>query len=402
MTQPGTGSKTTGSSELAGAIDGICVITIRSQAAPQIATYELLQILSAFTEVSLITVILSEDSPIREEFRLTEISSKGTGWTLFTSITRFIINQIRMCIEIARHDEQVVLFYGPTAYILPVVFSRLIGRTVIIEPRGDVPLTLRLRWEEQVPAILARGAANIVRLLERINYSLADAVISYTPKMAIELGLDPSRDNVYTKGARHIDTDLFGVEIPYSQRNDIVGFVGRLETEKRIPILIDVAKHLAPDIGFVFVGDGTYREIVETELRSEIANGTVEVTGWIGHEEVSEQLNRFKLLVMPSQPTEGLPTTILESFACGTPVYATPVSGIPDVVRPGKTGFLMETVESTTIAEEIKRIIEHEDLELVSTQARDMVEKDFTFDSTVARYEEMFAHIIYTYHMSSG
>jgi glycosyltransferase involved in cell wall biosynthesis len=48
---------------------------------------------------------------------------------------------------------------------------------------------------------------------------------------------------------------------------------------------------------------------------------------------------------MPSAPTEGLPTTILEAMACGTPVYTTPVLGVLSVVRDGETGFLMTDID---------------------------------------------------------
>jgi len=44
---------------------------------------------------------------------------------------------------------------------------------------------------------------------------------------------------------------------------------------------------------------------------------------------------------MLSQPTEGLPTTIAESLACGTPVYATSVSGVPEIIKQGQTGYLI-------------------------------------------------------------
>jgi len=94
-------------------------------------------------------------------------------------------------------------------------------------------------------------------------------------------------------------------------------------------------------VTFRFVGDGGLKSWLEAELAAEIEQGAVETVGWVDHDEVPTELNRFRLLVLPSEPTEGLPTVILESLACGTPVYATPVSGVPDVVRDGETGFLM-------------------------------------------------------------
>jgi predicted Zn-dependent protease len=106
-----------------------------------------------------------------------------------------------------------------------------------------------------------------------------------------------------------------------------------------------------------------------------------------------DQLNRLRLLVMPSEPTEGLPTTILEAFACGTPVYATPVSGVPDVVVEGETGFLMTEDTPEAIAGRIEEIMGRDDLAAIGANARRLVEEEYDYEATVARYREMLTGI---------
>jgi glycosyltransferase involved in cell wall biosynthesis len=372
---------------------GVALVTFRSRETTQNATYELLAILSRITAVSLITVGLSDDSPIRDEYEVSEVSDEGTGRSIPTAAIRFLRNQFRVCRAIARSDEEVVLFFGATAYLLPTLFARLIGRTVVIEPRGDVPLTLRLQWEEQVPTPVARALASVVRGLERLDFHVADAIITYTPSMAGELNLEPFRKKLHTQGARHVPVDRFRPTTPYAERDRNVGFVGRLDVEKGIDELIEVARLLPDDVSFVFVGDGDYRDQLEAELADEIAAGSVEVTGWVDHDEVPVQLNRLKLLVMPSQPTEGLPSTILEAFACGTPVYATPVAGVPDVVRDGETGFSMTDLSAESIAADVESILARDDLEEISGNCRALLEAEYSFDATVDRYREMLADI---------
>jgi glycosyltransferase involved in cell wall biosynthesis len=219
-----------------------------------------------------------------------------------------------------------------------------------------------------------------------MGYRLADGIVTYTPAMASELGLDRHEAKLYTNGARYVDIDRFSPRTPYEERDRVVGYVGRLDEEKGIRTLAEVAKRLPKDVTFVFAGDGELHDWLESELSEEIKSGTVEMTGWVDHENVPEVLSRLRLLVLSSHPTEGLPTIILESFACGTPVYATPVSGVPDVVREGETGFLMEDVDRDTIQAEIEEIIHRDDLNQISRNTRKLIQTEYTFEAAVERY----------------
>lgn len=373
-------------------VDGVCVVTLRSEPTPQNATRDILAILAEITTVSLLTTTLAEDSPIHGRFDITEIDSAGSApGSVLTAAFRFVQNQLRLCLAIARQDAEVVWFFGATAYVLPVLTARLLGNTVVLQPRGDVPETLRLTWETTLPSPVARGLTGIVRTLEWTGIQLAHRVVVYSPGMARALGLDPASDTVSCLGSRFVDLDRFGRDRRMEERDPVVGFVGRLDVEKGIDVLADVAVRLAPDVEFVFVGDGEYSEDLERQLETEIASGNVEVAGWVDHEDVPAYLNRLQLLVMPSQPTEGLPTTIAEAFACGTPVFASPVSGIPDLVVEGETGFLLERRDAGWIAERIERILASDDLDAMSDRCVEIAEERYSFDAAVTRYETVLA-----------
>jgi glycosyltransferase involved in cell wall biosynthesis len=93
--------------------------------------------------------------------------------------------------------------------------------------------------------------------------------------------------------------------------------------------------------------------------------------------------------LLSSEPTEGLPTAILESFACGTPVYATPVSGVQDVVQPGVTGYLMAEQDPETLVTTIERAMESGALGGMSDACRRRAETEFSFEAAVGRYREI-------------
>ncbi|ELZ13899.1 group 1 glycosyl transferase [Halovivax asiaticus JCM 14624] len=369
---------------------GVCVVTHPLSDPGETATRTLLDVLSVHATVSLITADLPTESAMRDRYDVVELTEKGAGQSnAAVAAVRFVANQLRMCRELARTDEDIVLFFGATSYLLPILFARAIGKTVALEPRGDVPRSLRLNWERQFPAPLARALALPVRVLERIGYSAADAVIAYTPGMARELGLERDSDTLFTNGARYVDTDRFRPTTPFDERDRTVGFVGRLDQEKGIHTLIQVARELPDDVTFRFVGDGALREQVETALADEIERGSVVVTGWVDHDEVPRELNALRLLVMPSEPTEGLPTTILESLACGTPVYASPVSGVPDVVRDGETGLHMDDREGDVIADTIVSALDGGRLPRMSQDGRSLIVREYDFDAAVDRYGQI-------------
>lgn len=379
---------------MSGDLPSVCVVTHPLESAGENATRTLLEILSAVTSVSLITADLPSDSAIRNRHEVVELTEKGAGQSnVAIAAGRFVANQLRMCRAIARRDEEVVLFFGATAYLLPVLFARALGKTVVLEPRGDVPLTLRLSWEQRMPAILARLLVLPVVLLERASYRASDAIVTYTPNMATELGLDRYESKLYPTGARYVDTDQFDVETPFAERPKAVGFVGRLAEEKGIRTLAEVAKMLPEDVTFRFVGDGPLREWLENELADEIEAGQVECTGWVDHDRIPDELNRLRLVVMPSSPTEGLPTTILESMACGTPVYATPVSGVPDIVRDGETGLSMEDDSPEVIVQCIKTAREESTLNRMSSNARSLIKQQYSVAAAVERYKNIVERI---------
>ncbi len=373
--------------------EGVLVVTHPLAPASESHVESLLGILSAITSVALVTTNLSSESSIRKEYSVCEISGAGVGHSIAITAFRFLRNQFRMCRVIASRDEERVLFFGATAYLLPIAFARLVGKTVVLEPRGNVPLTLRLQWEQRVPSSVARGLAGLVWGLERIGYWLADGIVTYTPSMAEELGLTEYEKKLYPNGARYVDTEMFCPQTPFENRECVVGFIGRLDEEKGIRTLADVATQLPPEITFRFIGDGELRPWLEQELATEIEAGSVEIVGWVDHDEVPQELNELQLLVMPSHPTEGLPTVILESLACGTLVYATPVSGVPDIVREDETGFLMTEKRVDSIVTRLETIANRDDLSSISENGRQLIEDEYSFEGSVRRYRKILSKL---------
>jgi len=208
------------------AIGDVCVVTQPTAGALSTHAADLLRIIGAITEVSLMTTTLASREDIDPSVEVVTVGSASDGRSVLGDAVAFLRHQVGMARAIARREEQLVLFFGATAYLLPIAVARLAGKTVILEPRGDVPHSLFVRWRRRLPTPLAWLLSRAVGRLEQIGYQLADAIITYTPGMAASLGLTRYEEKLSPDGARFVDTEVF--------RPMTVSCVGRLVTEKRI------------------------------------------------------------------------------------------------------------------------------------------------------------------------
>ena len=158
--------------------------------------------------------------------------------------------------------------------------------------------------------------------------------------------------------------------------------------------LLESLKNMDRNIEVMIYGDGPLKNELNRTIQGNNLNDYVKLKGRIpSHDIVAFVLNNFKLLVLPSK-FEGLPTIILEAMACGTPVLATPVGSIPEVIKDGETGFIMENNSPECIAENIVRVLEYPDLDKVTKNARKLVEEKYTYEAAVGRYKEILKGLL--------
>jgi len=133
-------------------------------------------------------------------------------------------------------------------------------------------------------------------------------------------------------------------------------FLGRIDDRKGAFELLD-AYHALPDTTrasarIVFAGDGRVEDL--RRRAAEIGPG-VAVHSWLDREERDQLLAASDVLVLPSHH-EGVPMAILEAMANGLPVIATPVGGIPDVLRDGREGLLVEVGNRAALTTALARM----------------------------------------------
>ena len=92
-------------------------------------------------------------------------------------------------------------------------------------------------------------------------------------------------------------------------------------------------------------------------------------------------------IIAPDGQMEGLPVALIEALACGLPAVATRISGIPELIEDGRTGFLAEQGDVAALATALERALAGEPLELDSGRA--LIESEFDVRESGARMAEL-------------
>lgn len=312
--------------------------------------------------------------------------------SFFKRLVYRLLNQTRIIFELRNlRDVNVFIFYYGSVPLFPFLFTTLILRKkTIAKIEGRSSVILREKSTKGIGDILK---IIINSLSERIAYFLAC-------KIAVEYESMIERYNMHkwqhkiSLANLYIDIALFKKTKELAERTYQVGYFGRLSKVKGVLEFAQSLPRILKDkeSKVIMVGEGELKEEIEGILTNNNIQSEVELTGWIENKKLPDYLNDLKLLVVPSY-FEGLPNMVLEAMACGTPVLATPVGGIPEVIKDGKTGFIMEDNSPECIAKNIIRVLNHPNLEEITRNARALIERKYTYGVTVERYRKILESI---------
>jgi glycosyltransferase involved in cell wall biosynthesis len=149
----------------------------------------------------------------------------------------------------------------------------------------------------------------------------------------------------------------------WNEADKILLFIGRLEKEKQIDIIIQQFHELlqeqphSQNFRLVIIGDGRLKESIENKLR-QCADSHIHSMGFYPKSELPLIYTSVDATIIFSM-SEGLPGVVLESLACGTPVVANRVGDLPLVIEHGKNGYL---VDANSLKEGMSLVLENSPL----------------------------------------
>jgi len=144
-----------------------------------------------------------------------------------------------------------------------------------------------------------------------------------------------------------------GESSPASQVRESLLFVGRLRIRKGVEVLLEALTESTDEL--VIAGDGEHREALEQRCQALGLDGRVHFLGRCTAGQIENLLKGAKALVVPST-YEGMPLVILEAMEQAVPVIASAVSGIPEVVLDGETGWLVPPEDVDSLKRALKEV----------------------------------------------
>ncbi len=299
---------------------------------------------------------------------------------------------------VCRHGVRVVVAQSPyegciAAWAKGV--ARLFGRrlALVIENHGDFETTLfmerRLLWPGLYRFLMRRFAGFALRradLLRAVSDSTRRQLHEWEPHKPVhqfpawtDIGAffregasrmaGPGQDVLYAgvliprKGVHHLLAAFAAVAGDFPAARVLVA--GREENK-------DYAAGLKAQVEQVGLG------------------GRVEFLGELSQEQLAAGMRQAALFVLPSY-SEGLPRVVFEAMAAGLPVVATAVSGNPEIIEEGKTGFLVPPGDEAALADRLRWALGHPtEAQAVGHRARAFAQSIFSEDGYVRAYRDLF------------
>ena len=235
------------------------------------------------------------------------------------------------------------------------------GLFLFRKPSVPVIYTVHHTYYQQSEYILFQKWKRMLYLWERFSYRRADYLMCVSDSTrqiilrhygvnlklckTIPLGVDQSR--FFPLHLKRIPNSLF--------------FLGRLEERKGIDFLIraiSIVKDRLNDIQLFMGGDGVLRSCLENFIKKNDLESNVHLLGAVDDSALNEWYNKVSVVIIPSV-FEGFGLTAIEAMACGTPVIATDVDALRDVIENGVNGLLVQYNNVGALSEKILYLLKN-------------------------------------------
>jgi glycosyltransferase involved in cell wall biosynthesis len=284
---------------------------------------------------------------------------------------------------VVRHRARILVAQSPYEGAAAAAVKLCTRARLVVENHGDFEVSLFLQRQVAAPGFyraimgpVARFALRHADLFRAISSSTREQLSRWAPgKPIVEFPTWTDLD-VFLDGRRDDEERVLyvGVQIPRKGIHHLVNAFKAVEAEFPAARLEIVGREENPEYA--------------AQLKS--MGGRVEFRPEMPQAELAERMRRARVLVLPSL-SEALGRVVVEAMAAGTPVIGSRVGGIPDMVRDGETGFLVEPGDEKTLAERLRWMLSRrDDARAMGERGREFARRFFSSGAYVAGYRRIF------------
>lgn len=330
---------------------------------------------------------------------LEELKKRNIHFEAIKIKNKFNIKDIFLISKMAkRYDIHLLHTHDSRSDVIGVLVSKIKRIPIISFAHGWLNWTSTLSKER------------LYAYLEALAVSMADGIVVASRDMERDLlfrGIQEKKINYIPYG---IDTRQFNVniigehireEFNIPPDNPLIGTVGRFHPWKGHRYFLQAAKIVSekyPEARFLIVGDVAFdghrqykQELLELIQTLNLRDKVI-LTG--SRKDIPKIMKAMDLFVLPSL-REPFGIVLLEAQACGKPVIATSVGGIPEAMKDGDTGILVDPGDSKGLADAILSLLgNRERMQMMGLAGRKRVEEMFSTDRMVRRTEELYRAVL--------
>lgn len=190
--------------------------------------------------------------------------------------------------------------------------------------------------------------------------------------------------------------DLSGYSNSNAAREPMVLFLGRLEREKGVFDLLEAVAKIAervPGIRLVLCGAGSARQALQRLAEQRGIGALVAFPGWVDGQAKADLLQRAGVFVLPSF-AEGMPMAVLEAMAAATPVVASRVGAVAEMLEGGASGFVVEPGNVPLLGEAIlSALIDANATAAMTERASIRVRSAYAADVVIAHLRQCYSEV---------
>lgn len=188
--------------------------------------------------------------------------------------------------------------------------------------------------------------------------------------------------------------------IPQQPREDAgryrkVLFLGELGTRKGcydIPVILEKAASVVPDVRLVMAGDGEMEQLREAFADRKLSE-RVTFPGWVRGEEKEKLLQENGIFLFPSYH-EGMPMAVLEAMSYGMGIVTTQTGGIPKLIQDGENGFCKQAGDISSLSDALIRLLTDPAMARdMGCRARELAVQQYSLERHLQALQEVYEKV---------